>query len=243
MSPPRLSAARTPIRKRRRRRPRAYARADADREAPLSPIQTRPSLRGADANDAPPTRPRPGDSGGLRPPLAGAVARTFKAGETFPVIPAAVGRLISVRVPPPRGRSVHVARSSALPPLALAAAVGLFALAAALTAQTPAPPAAAAPESIKRQEEANAKLFADLEQAMLRLAQRLEKSDRPDDQARAKTIRRALELAEKEGVEGQFKKMIVNLGQPANPNATDVNRWIGDDEQLARACATSSPSS
>jgi len=129
-------------------------------------------------------------------------------------------------------------KSSQILPAVLAFTVGLFGLTSVLTAQPATPPAGSAevsPEALKRQQEQNAKLFKDLEQAMLRLAQRLEKSDRPEDQARAKTIRKALDLSTQGNVNKLFQDMVANFAKTGNPNSGDLGKWIGDDEQLRQA--------
>jgi len=85
--------------------------------------------------------------------------------------------------------------------LALAAFAGMTALA---TGQGQPPAAGKKPadsqvaptatkEGAQTEQEKNAVLFRQFAAELLRLAQKLEKSDKPDDQARAKTIRTALD--------------------------------------------------
>src|SRR5690348_10079511 len=97
-------------------------------------------------------------------------------------------------------------------PLTLAAVVGLFALTSVLTAQPPAPPASpvvpSTPDGIKRSEEENRKLYKRFADEVLKLAQKWEKSDNPDDKSRAKTLRAALKLAEERGVENLFRDLL-----------------------------------
>ena len=86
----------------------------------------------------------------------------------------------------------------------IAALVALFA-ATFLIAQTPTKPTAPTPaadvpqntKELRGPNEQNAKMFLELTQGLLTLAQRLEKSDRPEDKERAKTIYAALEHAQK----------------------------------------------
>src|SRR5687767_4442861 len=102
-------------------------------------------------------------------------------------------------------------RLPSLPQTTLAAAVGLFALTSALTAQPPAPkpgPAAATPMTdpktvgdLRTPQEQNAELFRRFQRELLSLAQKLERSDRPEDKERSKVIYAALELSRKENVE------------------------------------------
>src|SRR5205814_8235356 len=105
-------------------------------------------------------------------------------------------------------------------PLALAAAVGLFALTSALTAQAPpaaAPPAAAGTDPLKSGQEENFELYKKFSDKLLELAQKWEKSDNPEDKERAKTIRTALKIAEERGVKNLFQDLVAGL---ANPNQT-----------------------
>ncbi len=96
--------------------------------------------------------------------------------------------------------------------LAFASTVGLFVLTSVLTAQ-PAPPAAVPPvpsapidgTGIKRNQEENLKFFKKFSDEVLRLAQKLEKSENAEDKERAKSLRSALKLIEEKGVEKLFK--------------------------------------
>jgi len=100
-------------------------------------------------------------------------------------------------------------------PLALAAAVGLFALTSALTAQPPKPagPEGSPTDTLRRDQEENLKLYKRFAEKLLELAQRWEKSDLPEDRERAKTIRSALKLSEQHGVENLFKGIAEGLGR------------------------------
>jgi len=94
--------------------------------------------------------------------------------------------------------------------LTFAATVGLFAFTSALTAQPPATGTQPAktevkPDDLKGSQDENAKLYKRLADEMLRLAQRWEKSDNPDEKERAKTLRAALDLAAKHGVDTLFR--------------------------------------
>src|SRR5437867_11543923 len=94
--------------------------------------------------------------------------------------------------------------------LTFATTVGLFALSSVLLAQPPA--AGTDPDKIKGSQEENLKLFKKFSEEVLRLAQRWEKSDNLDDRDRAKSLRGALELIEKKGVENLFKDLVKGLG-------------------------------
>lgn len=117
--------------------------------------------------------------------------------------------------------------------LTLAATVGLFALSSLLLAQPPAP-TGTDPDKIKGSQEANLKLFKKFSEEMLRLAQRWEKSDNPEDRERATSLRAALELIDKKGVENLFKDIIKGLGTQ-NPNSADLNNLLGKDRKLIQA--------
>ena len=124
-------------------------------------------------------------------------------------------------------------------PLAFAAAVGLFALTTALPAQQPAPPVVpAAPAvdntGIKRNQEENLKLFKRFSEEVLRLAQKLEKSDSAEDKERAKSLRTALKLIEEKGVEKLFKELVEGLGSK-NLTGGDFNTLLGKDKKLMDA--------
>src|SRR5947208_1852402 len=112
----------------------------------------------------------------------------------------------AVSAPPPVGGSPMARRLPVLP-LMLAAVVGLFALTTALTAQPPAtlPSTTPNPLDIKRSQEENLKVYKRFADELLKLAQKWEKSDNPEEKARAKTLRAALDIADKQGVEKMFK--------------------------------------
>jgi hypothetical protein len=125
--------------------------------------------------------------------------------------------------------------------LSFAATVGLFALTSVLTAQPPAQPEkpAAAPApidgtGIKRSQEENLKFFKKFSDDVLRLAQRWEKSDNPEDKERAKSLRAALKLIQEKGVEKLFKDLVEGLGQK-NLTGGDFSQLIGKDEKLMAA--------
>jgi hypothetical protein len=121
-----------------------------------------------------------------------------------------------------------------VPKLTIAVLVGLLALAPVVPAQTPPGPSTADPEKIKGTQEENLKFFKKFADEMLRLAQRWEKSDSPDDRDRAKSLRAGLELIEKKGVENLFKDMVKGLGTKS-PNSGDFNTLLGKDAKLIAA--------
>ena len=115
---------------------------------------------------------------------------------------------------------------------------GLFALTSVLTAQAPptgsVPPAApaATPDELKNKQEEIKKNFQQFKETLFRLATRLEKSDRQEAKDQAKVIRTALELAEKQGVDGQFSKLVTGIA--AAKNALDYGKLSEEDKQLVK---------
>lgn len=121
-----------------------------------------------------------------------------------------------------------------VPKLTIAVLAGLLALAPVVPAQAPPGPGTTDPEKIKGTQEENLKFFKKFADEMLRLAQRWEKSDNPDDRERAKSLRSGLELIEKKGVENLFKDLVKGLGTK-NPNSGDFNTLLGKDAKLIAA--------
>jgi len=75
-------------------------------------------------------------------------------------------------------------------PLTFAATLGVFALTSVLLAQPPKPATPEIkPDDIDRVQRENAKLYQRFADELLRLAQRWEKSDNPDEKERAKSLR------------------------------------------------------
>ena len=115
---------------------------------------------------------------------------------------------------------------------------GLLAFAAvavALTVAPAQPPAGDATPSadLRTRQELNAKQFAEFKTALLRLAQKLQRSDKPEDQERAKVIFAAIDLAAKENVDDQFRKLVGGMAK-AGGNVGAVNDLLKDDAQLTK---------
>src|SRR5690349_23600564 len=53
--------------------------------------------------------------------------------------------------------------------------------------------------------------FKAFQQSLLTMAQRYEKSAKPEEREKALVLRQAIALAEKEGVDNQFNKLVVTL--------------------------------
>ncbi|QEL14027.1 hypothetical protein [Limnoglobus roseus] len=115
-----------------------------------------------------------------------------------------------------------------------------------ITAQTPQPtdpkatppvPADTTPGSTKElrgPQEKNAKIFQELSRGLLTLAQRLEKSDRPEDKERAKTIYAAIEHSQKAGIDTQYKTLIAGLSK-GSENPQDIGGIKGQNAELIKA--------
>jgi len=67
----------------------------------------------------------------------------------------------------------------------------------------------------------------------LSLAQRLEKSSKPEDREKAVVLRQAIELASKEGVDNQFTKLVSTL-TASGITLRDIEGAIGQNEQLLK---------
>lgn len=112
--------------------------------------------------------------------------------------------------------------------LPLAAAVGLV----VLIPPAPAQPPAAADDNVQRQED-NLKKYKQFADELLKLAQRWEKSDNPDEKARAKTLRAALDLGTERGVENLFRGLLGGLRGDKSPSGlTDL---VAKDRVLVKA--------
>ncbi len=109
------------------------------------------------------------------------------------------------------------------------AAIALAVFAASLTVQaqppvastTPAKPPTVTPQSgslkeLIAREHALEKRYKAFTTNLLALAQKLEKSDRIEDKDKAKALRKAIDLADKEGVDNKFTTLLRTLTKSAN---------------------------
>ena len=107
-----------------------------------------------------------------------------------------------------------------------------------LVAAEPAPKPASKvpaipPGQLAGKQEELARLFKQLSGTLLTMADKLEKSSKAEDQDRAKLIRRALELSEKEGVENKFNSILRTLsGSTDNQTQIDLTRAANQNEEL-----------
>ncbi|MBX9623290.1 MAG: hypothetical protein K2X82_05710 [Gemmataceae bacterium] len=116
-----------------------------------------------------------------------------------------------------------------LPLACVAALAGLVLLTPAAPAQPPANPG----EGIKRSEEENLKLYKRFADELLKLAHRWEMRDNPDEKARAKTLRAALDLAEKHGVETLFRGLLGGI--PGTTSGLEIQNLLAKDRALIKA--------
>src|SRR5262245_22468089 len=69
-------------------------------------------------------------------------------------------------------------------------------------------PRAPAPSRAALQQELLARQFREFEQQLLSLAQRLDKSNKPEDRERAKTLRTAIRIASEKALDVRFDKLV-----------------------------------
>ncbi|VTS05135.1 hypothetical protein [Tuwongella immobilis] len=115
-------------------------------------------------------------------------------------------------------------------PLAVLLLIGSF----AVQAQSPMGDTEASRNELLQKQEVLAKQFRDFSNALLRLAQRLETSEKPSERERAKVLKRAIEVSQKEGVDNQFTKLITMLSQSNSVSATELQGAVGQNAQLTQ---------
>lgn len=113
---------------------------------------------------------------------------------------------------------------------------GAWGVALEVEAQTSTPadptiPDRSRPEVIRKQEELKNQ-FQEFSSALRRLAIRLERSSKPEDQQRAKVLRKAIDLAEKEGVDNQFTKLITILTRSETVTISELQDAVAQNQQL-----------
>ncbi|GIW81786.1 MAG: hypothetical protein KatS3mg105_3593 [Gemmatales bacterium] len=87
---------------------------------------------------------------------------------------------------------------------------------------------------LKLKKEIDRRKFTELKAALLRVAQRLAQSEQRADRERALTIRKAIELASKEGVDTQFQHLIASLHSSKNLTVGDLNDIIARNRELVK---------
>ena len=120
----------------------------------------------------------------------------------------------------------------------LAAGLNLQAQPPASPAPTPAtPPTAGADVTLKdvvaRQQELERRYKA-FTTNLLALAQKLEKSDRIEDKDKAKALRKAIDLADKEGVDNKFSTLLRTLLKSSDLNLSDINSARNQNDELIK---------
>jgi hypothetical protein len=78
-----------------------------------------------------------------------------------------------------------------------------------------------------------AQQYRNFEQALVRLAARLEKSSREEDRARAVRLKKALELAGREDVSGRFDRLIGALTSSKALELQELKKALADQKMLA----------
>jgi hypothetical protein len=103
------------------------------------------------------------------------------------------------------------------------------------TPKPAAKPVEVKPEEAAVSQEILARQFRDFEQSLLRLAQRLERSSKPEDRERAANLKKAIALASDERTEAKFDKLIdilkssKALSVQEIRDAMDQNKMLADD--------------
>lgn len=76
--------------------------------------------------------------------------------------------------------------------------------------------------------------FDDFQQSLLRLAQRLEKSSKPEDRQRADTLKKAIALTSEQAVDLKFKTLIEILQKPSTSlSLTEIKQAMDQNQMLA----------
>jgi hypothetical protein len=122
----------------------------------------------------------------------------------------------------------------------LAAGLNLYAQPPAKSATPPpATPAPAAEPGVKElidRQAAIERQYKAFTTNLLALAQKFEKSDRVEDKDKAKALRKAIDLADKEGVDNKFTVLLRTLGAAANnPSISDINSAKNQNDELIKA--------
>ncbi|MCX7666518.1 MAG: hypothetical protein N2112_13340, partial [Gemmataceae bacterium] len=76
--------------------------------------------------------------------------------------------------------------------------------------------------------------FKQLSRNLLTLAQKLAKSDRIEDQTKAKSLLKAIELADKEGVDNKFAALVRIFSKSENLSINDLNQAAGQNDDLVK---------
>jgi hypothetical protein len=97
------------------------------------------------------------------------------------------------------------------------------------------PPKSPGPQEPAVNQEILAQQFQDFERSLLRLAQRLERSSKPEDRERAATLKKAIALASGKGTDNKFDRLIKilrgskSLSLQEIKEAMEQNRMVAED--------------
>jgi hypothetical protein len=110
---------------------------------------------------------------------------------------------------------------------------------AAPTTTTPAPATTSAPDASLKEliarQSALEKQYKAFTTNLLALAQKLEKSDRIEDKDKAKALRRAIDLADKEGVDNKFTTLFRTLTKSADLSIAEITTARNQNDDLIKA--------
>ena len=116
-----------------------------------------------------------------------------------------------------------------------------FALIIAVAAEPVVPPATppakgveATPDNIVRTTVDMAREYKKFEDSLLRIAQRMERSSRPEERERADALRKAIDLANKTNVENRFNTLVTTLVGNKNLTTDELKKAGGQNEELIK---------
>jgi hypothetical protein len=95
------------------------------------------------------------------------------------------------------------------------------------------PPPASSGDSVLNQEILS-RQFRDFKQALLRLAQRLEGSSKPEDRERAVNLKKAIALASEKEVDSEFEKLIALLKASKSLSLQEIQEAMSRNQMLAQ---------
>jgi hypothetical protein len=98
--------------------------------------------------------------------------------------------------------------------------------------KTQPPPAAAGDAALNQ--EILSRQFRDFKQALLRLAQRLEGSSKPEDRERAVNLKKAIALASEKEVDSEFEKLIALLKASKSLSLQEIQEAMSRNQMLAQ---------
>ena len=88
-------------------------------------------------------------------------------------------------------------------------------------------------DDVAMQQQRLAAQYRDFEQALLRLAQRLERSSKPEDQARARTLKEAIRKSSDENINTKFDKLISTLRASKELDLQEIKEAMEQSQILA----------